>query len=75
MKQILIYRFHTKIEGLLLYTLNKNEKHPYMKNEFPSPIKMTKKNIINYLLGVQEEPIYSVTDLNKKKKEELLKMI
>jgi len=76
MKQI--YRFRTKIEGTVLYTLNENEKHPYMKNEYPYPVKMTKKNIMSYLLDRQEDQIYNVTnvtELRRKKKEELLKMI
>jgi len=73
MKKIYIYK--TKVGGKPLYTKNPKQEHPLMHGEFPSELKLTKKNIIDYILWTQEEPCYKITELRKMTKEHLLKLL
>ena len=70
-----IYIFKTKIEGKPLYTENPKQEHPLMKGEFPTELKLTKKNMIDYILWTQEEPLYNITELRAMKKEQIIKIL
>ena len=67
-----IYRFHTKINGETIYTTDPNARHPHFENDSKYEVELTKKNLINYILSEQEEPNYTISELRKMTKNELL---
>ena len=67
-----LYRFHTMVDGSIIYTTDPNEKHPFLQHDAKYEVKLTKKNLIDYILETQEECIYTVSELRKKTKYELL---
>lgn len=69
-----LYRFHTSVDGNILYTTDESAKHPHMQNDAKIEVKLTKKNIIDYILNTQQEPLYTVTELRQMKKEQLFKL-
>ena len=66
-----IFKYRTTVEGEPLYATRGDIEHPMQKNEYPYEIPCTKKNLIDFILFLQAECYYTVTELRKKKVKEL----
>jgi hypothetical protein len=72
LKMTKLYRFNTMLDGNIIYTTDPNEKHPFLQHDAKYEVKLTKKNLIDYILETQEECIYTASKLRKKTKYEIL---
>ncbi len=74
-----IYVYKTTLNGRTIYSLNPNKEHPQMRGEYPDEIKMTKKNMVKYILSEQEGPIWTKRELMAKlmaiSKKDIISMI
>ena len=66
-----IYRYHTKVEGQTLYSRRDDKEHPEWQGEYPSEIPLTKRNLIDFILFAQEEPLYTMSGLRGRRIKEL----